>query len=933
MDELVQLVQQLYSPTGGDQHAVQLRLQVIERSPVGWLAGTLLVHPDANVRLFAAITLNLKIARDLEQLPPHELASLRSSLLDWTARAAAERERAVLRKLAACVAGFSLRTEWPGWLLELMTRVATSGGATAREAVLSVLSVAIETVTRADLVGAKRLSYMTTLASSTPHIVSTLADSLTSHSAAEVNEAIGCLVACLDAGLLQHQELGTLYPFLLPHLSRPETSLAACSAVEEIVERSSGVTSGVGLTRFVGRQKVEELIVGWVGSPFVSETIQQAVEQQDADDDALAVMRLLCAIAEHFVSSYLFDPPPPASTIPYLTITSPETVLLLQLLLLIATFPGHSGESYNVNDLAVGVWSSLQEEASDRGLPVFTALADGLRLRAKRPPPDVVATWPKDVLDAFRVYRSTALSETLLYAYYILRESMLGALVNLAEQQLSSPAPDLEDLEAIFFCLYAVHEAVSEDEATHLPRLFSPAILGRLPSEGFPALRGTTLRMVGEYAAWFGSQHQACLQAVSFVVPALSDPPLCAQAARSLRLLCNSNRKTLGEHVGSFVAVLGGLEGKVEDTELVKVLEAVASVVQALPDDRIVEPLLTLTNPIVGKLQTSIDMFSQLPVEARDMCLQQLGWITACAKGLSDPEDELFDLDTSLDESGLQRDASANVQSDPRVAEMRTRLAHAIQGIARVWASDVEIVQALSDYVKHSSSDAIPSPVGLDPLDLLSLASTSLQTSLSPVWLSISASLVARLTRSQTDSQLSNEDIATIVRNLPRVLAALPSHLDAIFLFAQRGLGMQESFSLKANIELLVISIQQTRMSSSSAVVFAQTLAPHTRSLLHSLLLSIAGRVPRSHLTSLSELLHVCVLRLPDDTRRHLHELLAEPGWPNAKATVEAKAKLEKAVVGARSGKLVRAAVSDFALVCRGLDGSAYGAASASVFS
>lgn len=34
----------------------------------------------------------------------------------------------------------------------------------------------------------------------------------------------------------------------------------------------------------------------------------------------------------------------------------------------------------------------------------------------------------------------------------------------------------------------------------------------------------------------------------------------------------------------------------------------------------------------------------------------------------------------------------------------------------------------------------------------------------------------------------------------------------------------------------------------------------------------------------------------------------------------------------ARTGKIVRQVVSDFALVCRGLDGSAYGAASASAF-
>lgn len=292
------------------------------------------------------------------------------------------------------------------------------------------------------------------------------------------------LVACLDAGILQHAELATLYPLLLPRLSDLGCAVSACSAVEEIVERSSGVTSGLGLTRFVGRQKVEELITGWVASTFVRETMQDVLEREDVDDDALAVMRLVCAIAEHFVGSYLFEPPPAASTVPALTLTSPETVHLLQLLLMITTFPGHSGESYTVNELATGVWMSLQEEASDRGLvcgpgdgregrtghehewgviqPVFQALADGLRARAKRPPPPVFATWPKgasrgalydgakthahltDMVDAFRVHRSTTLSETLLYAYYILRDSMLGGLVSLADQQLSSPAPDLE---------------------------------------------------------------------------------------------------------------------------------------------------------------------------------------------------------------------------------------------------------------------------------------------------------------------------------------------------------------------------------------------------------------------------------------------------------------------------------------------------------
>jgi hypothetical protein len=47
-------------------------------------------------------------------------------------------------------------------------------------------------------------------------------------------------------------------------------------------------------------------------------------------------------------------------------------------------------------------------------------------------------------------------------------------------------------------------------------------------------------------------------------------------------------------HVGEFVGILGNLEGGsgVDERELAKVLESVASVVQALEIDRIVEPIL-----------------------------------------------------------------------------------------------------------------------------------------------------------------------------------------------------------------------------------------------------------------------------------------------------------------------------------------------------
>lgn len=65
---------------------------------------------------------------------------------------------------------------------------------------------------------------------------------------------------------------------------------------------------------------------------------------------------------------------------------------------------------------------------------------------------------------------------------------------------------------------------------------------------------------------------------MTFVVGALEQKELCGEAAKSLRLLCDSSRKMLISHVGSFVQVLGGLEGKVEVSLIIVSLSPTRSI-------------------------------------------------------------------------------------------------------------------------------------------------------------------------------------------------------------------------------------------------------------------------------------------------------------------------------------------------------------------
>lgn len=171
-----------------------------------------------------------------------------------------------------------------------------------------------------------------------------------------------------------------------------------------------------------------------------------------------------------------------------------------------------------------------------------------------------------------------------------------------------------QPLEATLFALYSVQEAVSSDENVYLPHLFSSSILGSLPRPPSSVrLRSTALRLVGSYSAWFATQPGACLEAVQFVMQGLGELALAPTAARALVSLCSDCRRAFIPHIGSFVQSLAGLEGQLEvrpsficrvltarqDAEFVKLLESVASVVQALPADEKVDAVLVSPRPVV----------------------------------------------------------------------------------------------------------------------------------------------------------------------------------------------------------------------------------------------------------------------------------------------------------------------------------------------
>ena len=68
-----------------------------------------------------------------------------------------------------------------------------------------------------------------------------------------------------------------------------------------------------------------------------------------------------------------------------------------------------------------------------------------------------------------------------------------------------------------------------------------------------------------------------------------------------------------------------------------------------------------------------------------------MSYLIACAKGLSDPEGDLYDLEDSFDDTE-EREGLNRIFADERIIAMRVNLGSAIEGCARIWGGDAELV-------------------------------------------------------------------------------------------------------------------------------------------------------------------------------------------------------------------------------------------------
>ncbi|KAJ6468925.1 hypothetical protein C8R45DRAFT_1218716 [Mycena sanguinolenta] len=556
----------------------------------------------------------------------------------------------------------------------------------------------------------------------------------------------------------------------------------------------------------------------------------------------------------------------------------------------------------------------------------------------------------REWLERFGVYRRDV-GDTIVNAYYVLRDDLLVYLVGEAAK-----GGAWETIEAPLFLLRAVHEALDLDSASTSPssfisgsanppsssaqgmgtaaleRLFGAEVWGRLPQglggesgkegerDAVARLRRTALGLVETYAAYFTTRApEALLAPLGYVLGALRDADrgICLQAALALRSLCDANRRALAARISAFAEVHAGLGG-VPDSEKAKVLQSIASVIQALPPAEAVAPVEAMVGPVLQRLAAALGAAGAHPEPARASAILQLEILAGVAKGLTRTTDPLAfdDADEEGEDGGGGPEGAAvrAAREDPRAVALRAALFDAIAQVAELWSADAEVGQTLSELFKAIT--ALPADVTLLSLPagpLLGVVCRAASRRLTGVWLALAAILIAQLNppplfltplksgptaeaeacvREAVGAVVSaaltvlgapggmveNPDIVQeffacmdrVAQDFTTAFCALPDGaFDALMQCAISALALQERYSLVAACTFLGTLIHRVALYAPISQDLLHQLQihmirAHGRALMRAVLCGFAGAAPRSVTSNLLELLAALVSRWDD---------------------------------------------------------------------
>ncbi|GJJ09063.1 hypothetical protein Clacol_003285 [Clathrus columnatus] len=990
-----------------EQRRLQWELFEVQKKNEAWgLVIPMLNHSDVNVQFFGAHTAQVKIVRDWNSFPKENAALLKDLLIDLTATSIITRKsKVILRKLYVALCHLALKlhptrpSQWPNWIVDTVTLF--SGRGAPPDQLLDFLGIIPEEIRSSELSSSTKMIMNDSLSKAVPMVLQAVTHSATSqmNSSNEVQSALKCLEKWIAWGL-PADDLTSTIPMLLSLLRFEPSFIPASDVLQEILSSSS-------LSDGSGKKVLTDPLLDFLvtqGAAIYEQSLARGLALLKQTKGFIgeishSLCKLLCALGDHSAMHFSAS------------LSSLPTQNFIRLMLGYTGFPGWFGVDEEDSELCLAFWYLLQEslwsvdfandveadenksqliEVEEKEMQIaneiYTQLVGVLKRKITWPPKAILSQWSKDQVDRFAQYRRDA-GDMLVNAYYILRVKMLDSLVAEVISGLAITHPQgegWETIEATLHCIISIHEAVPPEPNTPLSRLFSATVFQKIASSGVERVKRTTLQLIGTYSSWFTSlprSSPALMDAVSFIINSLNEPALCFVSANSLKELCDANRTALAPHIAAFGNLHAGISA-IPETEKSKVLQSIASVIEAIPPSEAIQPvevallpvlhetifiiLQAIVNPIVFKLMEAITLADRLPEDARELCIQQIKALTGCARGLTSASESFFVLEeTEADQAQLAAKMNA-AREDPRMVRLRQDLLVGLGRAMQLWSVDVEVADNFSELFKAITSlPADATLISLPASPLLELTCSAAQRRLTGVWLSLASMLMGQLNPPSLNTLSLGpppEAEALVLSALPallypcfqllsdiqameatyaldkvalhfvRTLYRLPETVFATLIqTAIAALAIQERYALVSACSFLTGFLRQTLADGTLTEQADAFMNRHGKAIIHALLSDFVAVAPRSALPNLIDLLAMIILKRTDETRVWMKEILFSDYFVPCQATPEGKEKFLKSVTSARSTKKIRDASHEFALLARGLQGSSFGYATITV--
>ncbi|KAI9468486.1 MAG: armadillo-type protein [Benjaminiella poitrasii] len=966
ISQIEKLIQKLYS-NADSLVAVQIQnqLQEIQRQPFAWeLASQLLSSQSDQCRFFGAHTFQVKITRDWETLPEDRIDWLREELLGWIVRLCGG-PHFIITKLCIALISYAFHTvpdKWPNFITTTLEAITVGSqnynisSDTVNITLLEFLTLVPEEVSNSNLMGGRKLQLIGELKGNIPMVLSSLSNFLLFSSTNTIQiqqKSLRCLQSWIQYGF-QLEDAYSLMEKVMSLLLTNEDLFE--SAVEVLIESMQQPTWNKYQTY---RQQLFACLT--------SDVIQAKFNACLADEDE-EVARLLAKLMAVFGETY--------TDFIVGQLADPQMQKLMQMMLRLTGFEGYFPVDQEVSEIPLNFWYIMQETLFDESvLPlqrdnewllqcgqtavaIYRELVTILVKVACYPDEDTWISWNKDIKDKFKIWRRD-LGDTMINPYYVLREEMLAILldqvVSVISQWTSLPTAS-QHLEATLFSLKSITEEVSPEENVHIARLFGPDVLGRLPDNCGSRLKNTILLLIGSLSEWLRKHPEFLSSVMNYIVPCLSNPQLALSASSAFSDICDTCRESLVNELQSLMHVYGAMvNSNIKSNIMQKVVESVADVIQVLPPDRAMAPLMSLTGDILQGISKALTI--KEPEVARDSALVQIQYLTACCRGIQSPNDEY----QSLNERQTVYDAFASGQLAALYSTMEGfgEVTYAIQAsmteIAHAWAIDEQIAKAMATFLEQGIRSTSPL-LSLSFLDLISLVESSYYTAPFSCWLNTAAFMMTvfggqqafhieklrdflgNLTKKTLEMIRDAEvmehhpDIVdsyfgllsrTIVR-CPLAFYQLPIEMiNTIFMFVIAGMQLQERLALKAALNFMADFVSQDHQENTKVVdSIMMNLGPQ---IMEKLLLGIGGRVPRSFSGPLIDVLYKITGKYMQESRQWMQTLLANDGFPTVLVNANDKETFLKGVLGTRSLKRFKETTNNFSIKCRGLGNTTFG--------